>query len=81
MVVGPDFKPVSVPELLGTALTLTFDQGQVHGSSGCNTYRAAYCTLRIEQEAVHSVPPDAPRKKPAEAGFLKQSEYLVQRLA
>jgi heat shock protein HslJ len=31
-----------VGPLLGTTLRMTFDQGQVHGSSGCNTYRAAY---------------------------------------
>ena len=31
-----------VSPLPGTTLSMTFDQGQVHGSSGCNTYRAAY---------------------------------------
>ena len=31
-----------VSPLTGSTLTMTFDKGQVKGSSGCNTYRAAY---------------------------------------
>lgn len=31
-----------VSPLLGTTLSMAFDKGMVQGSSGCNTYRAAY---------------------------------------
>lgn len=34
-----------VSALLGTHLSIVFQEGQVHGSSGCNTYQASFTTL------------------------------------
>lgn len=65
-----------VSPLLGTALTLTFDQGQVHGSSGCNTYRAAY-TSEGKRLAISS-PVASTRKVCSAEGVMQQErEFLA----
>jgi len=64
-----------VSPLLGTTLSMTFDQGQVYGSSGCNTYRAAY-TSEGNRLAIGSVA--STRKACSAEGVMQQErEFLA----
>ena len=64
-----------VGPLLGTTLTMTFDQGQVHGSSGCNTYRAAYTS---EGNRLAIGPVASTRKACSAEGVMQQErEFLA----
>ncbi|MFZ4539019.1 META domain-containing protein [Propionivibrio sp.] len=64
-----------VGPLLGTTLTLTFDQGQVYGSSGCNTYRAAYTS---EGNRLAIGPVASTRKACSAEGVMQQErEFLA----
>jgi heat shock protein HslJ len=64
-----------VSPLMGTTLTMTFDKGQVHGSSGCNTYRAAYTS---EGNRLSIGPAVTTRKAcPAEGVMRQEREFLA----
>lgn len=64
-----------VSPMLGTTLTLTFDQGQVYGSSGCNTYRAAYTS---EGNRLAIGPVASTRKTCSAEGVMQQErEFLA----
>ncbi|MBL0167733.1 MAG: META domain-containing protein [Propionivibrio sp.] len=64
-----------VGPLLGTELTLTFDQGRVYGSSGCNTYRAAYTS---EGNRLAIGPVASTRKACSVEGVMQQErEFLA----
>jgi heat shock protein HslJ len=64
-----------VSPLLGTTLTMTFDQGQVHGSSGCNTYRATYTS---EGDRLTIGPVVSTRKACSAEGVMRQEgEFLA----
>lgn len=61
----------------GRTLTLTFDQGRVFGSSGCNTYHALY-TSEGNRLAIGSV---ASTRKACSAEGVVQQERRVSRSA
>ena len=64
-----------VSPLVGTTLTMTFDKGLVHGSSGCNTYRAAYTS---EGNRFSIAPAVTTRKAcPAEGVMQQEREFLA----
>lgn len=64
-----------VGPLLGTTLNLTFDQGQVYGSSGCNTFRAAYAS---EGNRLAIGPIASTRKACSAEGVMQQErEFLA----
>ena len=59
-----------VSPVLGTTLTMIFDKGLVHGSSGCDTYRAAYTS-----EGNHlSIGPAVTTRKTCSAEGVMQQE-------
>jgi len=64
-----------VSPLMGTTLTMTFDKGQVHGSSGCNTYRATYTS---EGNRLSIGPAVTTRKAcPSEGVMQQEREFLA----
>ena len=64
-----------VSPLLGTTLSMTFDKGMVQGSSGCNTYRAAYTS---EGNRLSIGPAVSTRKAcPAEGVMQQEREFLA----
>lgn len=64
-----------VGPLLGTTLTLTFDQGHVYGSGGCNTFRAAYTS---EGNRLAIGPVASTRKACSAEGVMQQErEFLA----
>ena len=64
-----------VSAMLGTTLSMTFDKGMVQGSSGCNTYRAAYTS----EENHLSIGPAVTTRKvcPAEGLMQQEREFLA----
>jgi heat shock protein HslJ len=63
-----------VSPIVGTTLTLTFDQGQVHGSSGCNTYHATYTS---EGNRLAIGPVASTRKACSEGVMQQEREFLA----
>ena len=64
-----------VSAVLGTILSMTFDNGMVQGSSGCNTYRAAYTS---EENRLSIKPAVTTRKTcPAEGVMQQEREFLA----
>ncbi len=66
-----------VSPLLGTTLTMTFDKGQVYGSSGCNTYRAAYSN---QGNRLSIGPTVATRKACSAEGVMQQEQEFLAAL-
>jgi heat shock protein HslJ len=64
-----------VGPLMGTTLNMTFDKGQIHGSSGCNTYRATYTS---EGNRLSIGPAVTTRKAcPSEGVMQQEREFLA----
>ncbi len=64
-----------VGAVLGTTLSMTFDKGMVQGSSGCNTYRAAFTS---EGNRLSIGPAVTTRKAcPAEGVMQQEREFLA----
>ena len=66
-----------VGAVLGTTLSMTFDKGMVQGSSGCNTYRAAYTS---EGNRLSIGPAVTTRKTCPDEGVMQQERKFLAAL-
>ncbi len=67
-----------VSAVTGTTLTLTFENGMVQGSSGCNTFRAPYTS---EGNRLTIGAPAATRKQCAGEGVMEQEQKFLAALS
>ena len=66
-----------VSAVTGTTLTLTFENGMVRGSSGCNTFRASY---KSEGKGLSIGAPATTRKLCAAEGVMEQERQFLAAL-
>jgi len=66
-----------VGTVLGTRLTLSFKDGTLSGSSGCNTFRASY---KAEEDRIVVGPAMATRKRCSGKGIMEQERQFLAAL-
>ena len=66
-----------VSAVLGTRLTLSFKDGTLSGSSGCNTFRASY---KVEESRIVVGPVAATRKMCSGKGVMEQERQFLAAL-